>query len=130
MPDVAEGSPRKRLRLLLVEDYFLVAAVYRALLGEMGYEVVGPAASVESALALLQEGEVDGAVLDISLSGTMVTPVAERLQALSRPFVFLTAMRGLEMLPEHLRQAPVAEKPVTTQALQTALAAGGLSSEM
>ena len=61
---------------------------------EAGAEVVGPAASVGGALRLIEAAAKDGglsaAVLDISLQGRAVTPVADRLAALGVPFLFAT----------------------------------------
>ncbi len=120
------GSAQAPTRLLLVEDYFMVAEIYRSLLDELGYEVVGPAPSVEAALALLEEQEVDGAVLDVTLQGQPVTPVAKRLAELQLPFIFLTALMNLEFLPAHLCEAITVQKPATAGELEDALRRSGL----
>src|SRR3954451_11745837 len=55
--------------LLVVEDEYLIAADLTASLESLGAEVIGPAASIEEALSLLEinSDRLDGAVLDINL---------------------------------------------------------------
>jgi CheY-like chemotaxis protein len=67
---VANGEGGARLRVLVVDDEFLIADYIAMLLEEAGHVVVGPAGSASEALALLQrEAAVDAAVLDIRLPG-------------------------------------------------------------
>jgi CheY-like chemotaxis protein len=117
-----------RPRILIVEDFFLVAQVCKAVLEKEGCTVVGPVGTVDQALALLatEDPPVDAAVLDLSLHGKVVTPVAERLQALGRPFVFLTAATDLGILPPEFRDLPRVEKPMKPADLVTALTQVGL----
>lgn len=126
-PTNANG--RKRTRVLLAEDYFAIAEIYCGLLGELGYEVVGPVSSVDRALAVLDEEEVHGAVLDVALRGKVVTPVAERLREMGRPFVFLTGLANLDLLPEHLIDTPTLEKPARPREIANALDRIGLAGE-
>jgi CheY-like chemotaxis protein len=118
----------KPARILVVEDFFLVAQVCRQVLERRGYGVVGPVASVDQALGVLEQADpgVDGAVLDLSLKGEAVTPVAERLEALGIPFVFLTAAADLTLLPAAMRALPKVEKPMTENELIAALSSVGL----
>ena len=64
--------------LLVVEDEYLIAADLTASLESLGVKVIGPAASVEEALSLVENngGRLDGAVLDINLRNERVYPVA------------------------------------------------------
>ena len=94
-----KGPPDRRPalgdeRVLVVEDEAIVAMLVEDELREAGAEVVGPAASVEGALRLIEAAAKDGglsaAVLDINLRGRAVAPVADRLAALGVPFLFAT----------------------------------------
>src|SRR3954467_14286390 len=78
--------------LLVVEDEYLIAADLTASLESLGVEVIGPAASVEEALALVHNSSdrIDGAVLDINLRNERVYPVADVLIERGVPFVFTT----------------------------------------
>jgi CheY-like chemotaxis protein len=76
------------LRILVVEDEVLVAAMLVDMLEELGAVPVGPAHSVAAGLALADEAEIDAAILDVNLRGDPVDPVAERLVARGVPFLF------------------------------------------
>ena len=77
-------------RVLVVEDEFLIAAALCDMLQDSGAVVVGPAATVDQAMQLLQENPVDAALLDMNLNGQWSDPVAEDLQERRTPFVFTT----------------------------------------
>jgi hypothetical protein len=54
--------------------------------------VLGPALSVEQALALLSDGPpLNGALLDLNLRGELVTPVVWALAKRGVPFLLVTA---------------------------------------
>ena len=77
--------------VLVVEDEFLIAMHLELVLQRHGWRVLGPAATVDEALRLLRGEKPDVALLDVNLRGELVTPVAEKLRALSVPFVLATA---------------------------------------
>lgn len=81
--------------VLLVEDELLVAWDMEQMLTAAGVRVIGPAASVDSALALLKARKPDAAILDLDLRGELVTPVARRLREMGVPFVLATAYNHL-----------------------------------
>lgn len=78
-------------RVLVVEDEYLIAMEVKRWLRRAGAEVVGPVPNVERALDLIEDGEIDAAVLDINLGdrGTAFS-VADRLNALGVPHLFAT----------------------------------------
>src|SRR5215213_2242767 len=89
---MADADGLKGRRFLVVEDEYLIAADLAAFLEAQGIEVIGPAASVNEALALL-ESDTDGlhgAVLDVNLQDDRVYPVADVLMSRGVPFVFTT----------------------------------------
>jgi CheY-like chemotaxis protein len=92
-------------------------------LADAGAEVVGPACSVQEAIALIEHAASDGglsaAVLDMNLNGMMAKPVADRLVALGVPFVFATGYG--EDCRGPLGAAPVLEKPFSPDALVAAI---------
>ena len=85
-------------RILIVEDEALVAMLVEDALLDAGAEVIGPVATVAEAMALLDAGSPDGAVLDLNLAGETSTPVADLLAARGVPFVVATGY-GAEGLP-------------------------------
>jgi CheY-like chemotaxis protein len=78
-------------RVLVVEDEFLLAEETRRELVKLGAVVIGPTPRVDDALFLIEEEQIDAAILDVFLSDARVFPVAERLEELGIPFVFATA---------------------------------------
>src|ERR1700761_6807610 len=90
-------------RILVVEDEGLVAMVLEDNLIHLGYDVAGPVSTTATALALLTESTVDGAVLDVNLGNERVDPVAHALAAASIPFIFATGYAVPEALPEGFR---------------------------
>lgn len=109
-------SPRAELaglRILLVEDNFLVAQHLCAMLSDHGCEVIGPVPRVASGLDLLRDdGELDGAVLDINLNGEYCFPLARALETRSVPFLFLTGYDDKAVIPSEFQSVPFLGKPV------------------
>ena len=83
-------SPLSGRRVLVVEDETMVAWLLEDMLADLGCAVVGPAARVNQALAMLDAEAIDAAVLDVNLNGQMSYPVADALAARGVPFVFST----------------------------------------
>jgi CheY-like chemotaxis protein len=86
LPDQFKGK-----RILVVEDEYFIADDTRRRLESLGASVIGPAASVARAIALIRWHKVDAAILDIKLNGETSYPVAEELERLAIPFVFASA---------------------------------------
>lgn len=79
-------------RVLVVEDEVILALDYSDALVELGYEVVGPALTLEDALKLVDGERLDCALLDVNLGrGITSRPVAEILRAKSIRIAFVTA---------------------------------------
>jgi DNA-binding LytR/AlgR family response regulator len=114
-------SPELRgLRILVVEDEFLVALELEGMLRELGGEVIGPLGSLDQAVAAAREEALDAAVLDVNVGGRLVTPVADALAARAIPFVFYTGYDAAS-LPGRHAAAPILMKPCQTHELKNAL---------
>ncbi len=97
--------------VLVLEDDKTIGRMLSELLEEAGYQVVGPAASVERALVLVGEHGIDAALLDIDLGSTGLSfDLAAMLQAQRLPFAFLTAYPA-RLMPIPFRDALRVEKP-------------------
>src|SRR5674476_977123 len=104
------NSPFSGRRVFVVEDEMLVAWLLEDMLAEIGCAVVGPAGSVNQALAMIDAEAIDVAVLDVNLNGEMSYPIADALTARGVPFVFVTGYDKDRML-EGYRNCPVLQKP-------------------
>jgi DNA-binding response OmpR family regulator len=111
----------KGMRVLVVEDEHLVALALADDLEAAGAVVVGPAASVEGALGLVAESEIEAAVLDIGLQMEMVYPVADALTAKGIPFLFTSGFDAA-VLPAQYAAVPTCDKPANPIVLMRMLA--------
>lgn len=109
------------LRLLVVEDQYSVADYIGMLLEDFGCVVVGPVATIEEALAAVDDGGLDGALLDANLNGDSSAPIAAVLQGASMPFVVVTGYGALELGDGALNCAPRITKPFRTDELKATL---------
>jgi two-component sensor histidine kinase/CheY-like chemotaxis protein len=123
-PHAIDGSDaatdgKAAFKVLLVEDEELIAMELSEELSRLGWHVIGPAATLAEAQALLED-KFDAAILDVNLRGRAVYPVAEALLMRRVPFVFCT---GYEMVDPEGRfpDAPVIRKPASAQAVSAAL---------
>ena len=118
----ASGKPGRieGMKVIIVEDAILLAMELEAGLQEAGVEVIGSAALVDEAMALV-DTPMDAAVLDCNLNGESVIPVAEALAARGVPFLFATGYGESRGAPEGF-DAPIIRKPYDVAQIASALA--------
>lgn len=115
-------TPQVRRRILVVEDEALLATETAALLGSLGYEPVGPAATLDEALALAAtERDLAAAILDLNLGGRSSLVVADVLEARGVAVIFATGYADAPDPVPQERRRPVVQKPVTPGRLADAL---------
>ena len=100
----------KGLRVLIVEDEFLLAMSLEDDLVSVGCAPVGPFSNLASATEATRREEFDLAILDVNLNGEPIYPLADELLSRSKPFVLVTGY-GAESLPERFRDLPRLPKP-------------------
>jgi CheY-like chemotaxis protein len=108
---MTKSNPLHGLRILVVEDVYLVAEVICDQLQDCGCEVVGPVGQLNQALALARQETLDGAVLDVNLKGQPSFAVSDALRERMIPYVFLTGYDSPNMFPPEYRDAPRLGKP-------------------
>lgn len=96
MSERIEGLVERKC-VLVVEDEPIIAMYLESVVTEGGFEVLGPATSVDDALDLLHDRRPDAAVLDLTLGSEKVTPVALLLKSLKVPFVLATTTDASEL---------------------------------
>ena len=111
------ARPLEGLRILVVEDNFLVAEALSHLLRTNGGTVVGPAGRVDDGLALACREVLDGALLDVNLAGEHSFPIAYALRRRGVPFMFVTGYDNSSILPADLRSVRQLAKPIADRAL-------------
>ncbi|WP_295042279.1 HWE histidine kinase domain-containing protein [uncultured Paracoccus sp.] len=118
----ASGHPLSGRHVLLVEDQTLIAMSLQAELEDHGLQVIGRAASVEAALALIDRDRPDLAVLDVNLANEDSLPVAEYLRRRQIPFVFATGYGSDFGASPEFDGTPVVSKPYQVQEILQKLA--------
>ena len=96
------------VKVLVVEDEYLVATLMEDMLESAGCVVAGPIPRLAQALDAASSEACDVAVLDVNLAGERVYPVADILAQRNVPFVFVT---GYGVLPGEYANRPRLCKP-------------------
>jgi CheY-like chemotaxis protein len=107
--------------VLIVEDDPIIALDFEDTILGFGTKRVRTAGSVAVALRMIGERLPDFALLDVSLISENSLAVAERLEALKIPFVFVTGYGADVKLPPPYADRPRLPKPFSTEALEAAL---------
>ena len=93
------------------------------MLERYGWRVIGPVATVQAALRLLEDELPSVALLDVNLGIELVTPVAEVLKARNVPFAIASAYESPEEFGgKVLAGVPNVGKPTAERRLLSALA--------
>jgi DNA-binding response OmpR family regulator len=108
------------VRVLVVEDEFLVATLIQDMLGAAGCVVSGPIPRIAEALKAVDSGTYDAAVLDVNLAGDRIDPVADALSRRKVPFMFVTGY-STGTLPADYAERPRLCKPFKTVDLLSVL---------
>jgi len=109
------------VRVIVVEDEYLLADDLAAAFSAAGAEVVGVASTVASALRMIEDClDLDGVALDMNLQGSIAGSVADALLTRGIPFVITTGYdrHQLSKRFQHVRRF---EKPFETRKIVAAL---------
>jgi len=98
------------VKVLVVEDEFLVAALIENMLHTAGCIVTGPIPRLGEALDAVDRGTYDAAILDVNLAGDRIDPVARALSCRNIPFAFVTGYT-ISSLPSDYAERPHLRKP-------------------
>jgi len=104
----------KGLKVLIVEDEWLVAMNLEAALEHAGIQVIGPVPTVQTALRTIEDEQLDAAFLNVNLGVEKVWPVADSLMDRGIPLVFVTSYDA-NNLPDRYRSLPYCTKPAAEQ---------------
>jgi CheY-like chemotaxis protein len=119
-PDGLSALPED---VLIVEDDPIIALDFEDTILGFGVKRVRTAGNVTWALQMIAERAPDFALLDVGLVREKSFAIAERLDALKIPFVFVTGYGVDVRLPAAFSDRPRLAKPYSTQALHAALRA-------
>jgi DNA-binding response OmpR family regulator len=121
-PKPSDVCPRKRLRILVMEDEALIALLLKESLIGAGHTVVGPFSNAERAIEALAREQVDAAVLDLVVQEKHRFSVPPVLIQRGIPFLIVTGAPD-DAIPQQLQDRPVLSKPFSIQELIAAVEA-------
>jgi len=107
-------------RILIVEDEPMLAFALEDTLIDSGFEIAGVAGELAMALAIIESGACDAAILDVNLSGVSAGPAASALTLRGLPFLILSGYSS-EQQPTAFSGAPRLQKPCRPDRLIQAL---------
>jgi CheY-like chemotaxis protein len=107
--------------VLIVEDDPIIALDFEDTILGLGVSQVRTAGNVARALEMIAERAPNFALLDVGLMREKSFAIAERLEALQIPFVFVTGYGADVGLPTAFAQRPRLPKPCPTDALEAVL---------
>ncbi|WP_299785134.1 response regulator [uncultured Marivita sp.] len=113
------------LRVLVVEDEFLIATDLMDLIEEFGHIPVGPADTLESAVRFVGQSKPDICTMDLRLRGGQsgVAVAQEMLQQFGLHSIFVSGNLDANMRPRLVELDPIAfvGKPIAPHLLHQAL---------
>ncbi len=120
-PASPDGMPDD---VLIVEDDPIIALGFEDTILGFGVKTVRTASSVARALEMIADRAPDFALLDVGLVREKSFAIAERLEALKIPFVFVTgygASGAVGGFPPTFANRPRLAKPCSSDALEAVL---------
>jgi CheY-like chemotaxis protein len=117
---LVEVLPVAARRILIVEDETMIAMMIEDFLTELGWDVVALVGSLDRALAMARDADIDAAVLDVNLNGQDSFAAADVLWERNIPFVFATGY-GSDGITDRFPNVPVLTKPFHRDDLDRAL---------
>jgi len=107
-------------RILIVEDEPMLAFVLEEVLIDAGFEVAGVATKLAAALAVIESGGCDAAILDANLGGVSAGPAASALAARGLPCLIVSGYSP-DQLPGAFSGVLCLQKPCQPDRLIQAL---------
>lgn len=115
----------EKVRILIVEDEFMISEDMSMRLSDFGYTVSGVASSGAEAMAILEQKQTDLALVDINIEGDMnglelAAVIHEKYQI---PFIFLTSLASSSVVEKAKATQPSAYllKPFNDRQVQVAI---------
>ena len=125
---MAQHSPPRRRRALIVEDELVIALDLEDAMSALGFDICGLASTADTARSIAMDNQPDVVLMDVSLGGGREGIEAARWlrEVCEVPIVFVTSYSDegtIERIHEQVPGAPVLAKPVYPEILADAVAA-------
>lgn len=96
-------SKQRTARILIVEDEPTIALCVEDVLVDAGFQIASVVGKLDKALALIESGGCDAAIVDAKLAGVSARPAAIALAGRGLPFIMLSGYSKEQMLGEYPR---------------------------
>lgn len=103
--------------ILIVEDDPFIAMDLQDTFEDAGYEVLGPVAAVDPGLAVLRSAKPSVAMLDYNLGTETSVPIAQKLDEIEIPYVFLSGQIDRVIAAHSAKPPDVIAKPFNAKKL-------------
>ena len=103
--------------ILIVEDDPFIAMDLQDTFEEAGYQVLGPVAAVGPGLKIIRETKPDVAMLDYNLGQETSIPLADELEDIAVPYLFLSGQVDRVFSAHSLMRHKVITKPFNAERL-------------
>ena len=90
IPRTTTLNDHRKARILIIEDEPMLVFCLEELLTEAGFEISDVASRLPRALAAIERGMCDAAIVDANLAGVSASPAVLALAARGVPFIVLS----------------------------------------
>lgn len=116
-----EDKSLRGVRVLIVEDDFLLLLDLEGVLEAVGATVASGCRDVEKAVAAVTDSEIDVAILDVRIGRQPITQVARALAERKIPFLFYTGQLETDPILAEWPDRKVISKPASRQVIVGAI---------
>ncbi|HVB89869.1 MAG TPA: response regulator [Beijerinckiaceae bacterium] len=121
-PKIERGQPLRGMRILIVDDEFLIALSLEETFRDAGAEIVS-ALTLNAALTIAQKDALTAAVLDVRMGQRTTEMVADVLAERGVPFIFYSGQSLPQSMRDKFPEAKVLAKPANQDAFIAVLVA-------
>jgi DNA-binding NtrC family response regulator len=115
-------GPLRGVRVLVVENDFILLMDLEAVLSEADAEIAGRSRIVSHALDAVERERFSVAVMDVRVGPETIVPVARRLAQRGIPFLFYTGQVGVDGTLAEWPKSKIIAKPAKAQIVVDAVA--------
>ena len=110
------GKKERTVCVLIIEDEPMIALDFEDVLIDAGFQIAGVVGKLEKAMALIESGVCDAAIVDANLAGVSASPAAIALAARGLPYI-LTSGYSPEQMQGDFPGAIYIQKPCRSEKL-------------
>jgi DNA-binding response OmpR family regulator len=110
-------SNRRQIRILIIEDEPMIALGLEELLIASGFKIAGVATKLAKALAMIELGALDAAIVDANLGGASASPAGAALDAKGLPYVLVSGYSAKQQAEGFPGAAIFLQKPFVPERL-------------